>query len=281
MELKNNMTPSIFTIEKRKDFVKEFNKVDMDISNTIIKPSSGPKMSLYDYLNYCIRYWPYRCGALDISSYINSMNLTDVSEKSERFLLHLCELFINLLHYAIEQERYDFRFTNVLDAFGPTTIVSESERILQNIDYMLEQCCNMYVRVDKSEKFPKYIISKRDADVDSALESATDLSEYLLGYLDIRNENDLEYKKKTLIEIYNFLEPERSTYKNSFAGKMSETFFSSMNKLNIRHNDEKQIVLPNHERRNVYDELFKIGLFVIRSQELLDYQKDLEAIYKE
>ena len=54
-----------------------------------------------------------------------------------------------------------------------------------------------------------------------------------------------------------------------YSGKISETFFASMNKLSIRHNDDKQIVLPEYKQRSIYDKLFKIGLFVIRSKELL------------
>lgn len=275
------MNSSIFTIERRISFSKEFEKISFDLTNTFVKPSSGLQMSLYHYLDYCLKYWPFRCGSLSISSYINSIKFSNNSENSDKYKLLYCELYINLLHYAPEKERQDFKCDLVLDTFGQTQIAKESERIIQNIEYMLEQSCNMYVRVNKSGNYPKYIISKRDADVDATLESAPNINEFLLGYLDVRNEDDLDYKKNVLIAIHNFLEPQRYYYKNIYSGIISEAFFAAMNKLNIRHNNEKQIVLPENNQRSIYDKLFKMGLFVIRSKELLEYKQELETIYKE
>ena len=274
------MAQSIFSIERRINFPEEFKKILLDLVNTNVKTSLGSKETLYEYLDYCIKYWPFRCGSLNISSYMESMNLDNFPQNTDKYNLLYCELIINLLNYAPEKDRQDYKFVKVLDAFGKTDIARESERILQNLEYILEQGCNMYVRVDYIEKYPKYIISKRDADVDSALESAPELNDYLLGYLDVRNENDLEYKKNALIAIYHYLEPQRSTFKNVYSGKMCETFFATMNKFNIRHNKDDQIVLPEYKQKDVYDKLFKIGLCVVRSKELLDYQKELEAMYK-
>ena len=127
------MTQSIFTIERRLDFSKEFEKINLDITNTMVKPSSGLQISLYRYLDYCIKYWPFRCGALDISSYINSMDSVAISGNPDKFKLLICELMINLLHYAPEKERMDYKCDVVLDAFGQTEIAKESERINQNI----------------------------------------------------------------------------------------------------------------------------------------------------
>lgn len=276
----NIMTKSIFSIERRINFIEEFNKLFSDLVNTEIKTSLGIKFGFYAYLDYCIKYWPFRCGALNISSYMKTMNLNNIPENSDKYNLLHCELIINLLHYAPEKDRQDYKFVGVLDAFGQTEIAKESERILQNLEYILEQGCNMYVRVDESEKFAKYIISKRDADVDVALESAPELNESLLGYLDVRNEDDLEYKKNALIVICHYLEPQRNSFKNIYSGKLSETFFACMNKFNIRHNREDQIVLPEYILKDVCDKLFKIGLFVVRSKELLEYQEELEKMYK-
>lgn len=274
------MTQSIFSIERRIDFSKEYEKINNDLLNTKIISSLNIQMSLYNYLNYCIRYWPFRCGSSDINSYMNSMKLNNNSVYTNKYKLLFSELMINLLHYAPEKERQDFAWDIVYDTFEPTGIAKESERILQNYEYVLEQGCNMYVRVDKSEKFPKYIISKRDADVDAALESAPELNESLLGYLDVRNEDDLEYKKNVLIAICHYLEPQRNSFKNIYSGKLNETFFACMNKFNIRHNREDQIVLPEYILKDVCDKLFKIGLFVVRSKELLEYQEELEKMYK-
>ena len=51
---------SIFEIERRKKFAEEFPNFFEDLK-TEITIYSGKKYTVWEYLNYCIRYWPYRC----------------------------------------------------------------------------------------------------------------------------------------------------------------------------------------------------------------------------
>ena len=94
--------------------------------------------------------------------------------------------------------------------------------------------------VNQTNCFPQYRIYKRNAAVDTTVKKVPDLSDVLLSYLDIRNENDKKFKKGALIQLYNYMEPKRSVYKGLICGTISEEFFVSMNKLGIRHNTSDQ-----------------------------------------
>ena len=110
-------------------------------------------------------------------------------------------------------------------------VENEASRLLGNAEYLLEQCCNMVVREVEDDSFPKYYISKRNTNVDSAVASVPELGDVLLGYMDIRNADDLEFKKSVLTTIYGYMEPHRKEYKALACSSVSEEFFVSMNSI--------------------------------------------------
>ena len=160
-------------------------------------------------------------------------------------------------------------------------LLKETKRLLENADYILEQCCNMKVRLgDYKEGIeePRYCICKRDAEVDSAVESAPQLADSLLGYMDIRNKNDRTYKEKVLTEIYRYLEPKRKELRKGFIEAISEEFFAAMNKFDIRHNKGIQIKLHYTKRNALYDKIFRMALFVIQSEDVIKYKDEIKTL---
>ena len=105
------------------------------------------------------------------------------------------ELLINLLHWAPKQDFNDDQNTEFNFLPKKSDVENESERLIKNVEYILEQCCNMAVREVLNYDFPKYYITKRNAYVDAAVVAVPELKDSLLGYLDIRNVDDVEYKK--------------------------------------------------------------------------------------
>ena len=91
--------------------------------------------------------------------------------------------------------------------------MNEAARLIGNAEYILEQCCNMKIREEQDDEFPKYYITKRNASIDSAVIAVPELSDVLLGYYDIRNADDLEKKKVALTAVYAYMEPHRKEYK--------------------------------------------------------------------
>ena len=138
---------------------------------------------MIDYLNYCIRYWPYRCDAISIDDYLNGMIADKYTKQEQCKLLLALELYVNLLYWAPKQDYADDRDSNIGISFKKNDVEKEANRFLDNIRYMLEQCCNMYIRKKDEDLCPKYFITKKSAIVDAAAISEPELSDILLSYL--------------------------------------------------------------------------------------------------
>lgn len=196
---------------------------------------------------------------------------TDYSQHEK--ILYCLELYYNLLkwsviHNDIRKNQFEINFDKSFDF----TI----NAILENIIYILEKS-NYCIREKNKDDmiFPQYLLYKRDASVDAVLEYVPEISDILLGYLDFRNRNDRDYKKSVIIQLYNFMEPNRTKYKGYICGSISEEFFVSSNKLGIRHNDKNQIKIHYTKRIQIYDKLFKMALFVILTEQITQYKNDL------
>lgn len=284
MESANNMDKrlkaqrmSIFTIERRKDFPKAFAKFFEDLQS-LVQTSTGSNLKMFDYLNYCIRYWPYRCGATGFDDYLKGIGIDITNSRNDKDLLLILELLINLLHWAPKQDFNDNRNTEFDFAIKKNDVENETDRFIENAEYLLEQCCNMTVREEDNEIFPKYFITKRNTHVDAAVVAVPELSETLLGYLDIRNSEDLEYKKSALISIYGYMEPHRREYKSLTCSPVSEEFFTSMNSFGIRHNTKSQIRVQTKSIISVCDKLFMMAVYVLQTNEINEYKCELKEL---
>ena len=226
---------SIFTIERRKDFREAFSTFYADLQSPVTT-SNGDDYKMLLYLERCLRYWPYRCGATGINDYLQNIGVDITSPKEDKDRLLTLELIINLLHWALKQDYNDYQNTEFSISLKKNDLKDETERLLHNAAYILEQCCNMTIREEACSGFPKYYITKRSALVDVAVVATPELSEILLGYLDMRNAENVEFKKTALTTIYRYMEPHRKEYKGFPCSSISEEFFTSMNIFGIRHN---------------------------------------------
>ena len=268
---------SIFTIERRSDFRTEFAKFFGDLQ-TSITTTNGTVYKLFVYLDRCIRFWPYRCGATSIDDYLKAINVDITNPKCDTDLLLTLELIINLLYWAPHQDAIDDKNSDFNVSFVKNAVQTESDRLIENATYFLEQCCNMSIREEKEGRYSKYLITKRKAEVDTVLDVVPELSNLLLGYMDIRNANDLKYKEKALLAIYGELEPRRKEIKTWPCSAVSEEFFADMNKFGIRHNTEKQIKLTPKKKPIVYDKLFEMGLYVLHTEKVMKYKDELATL---
>lgn len=274
------MTASIFTIERRKDFQEAFSKFYKDLQSQVIT-STGDSHKVINYLNYCLRYWPYRCGATGIDDYLKDIGIDNTQPEDDRDKLLILELLINLLHWAPKQDFNDNRNAEFGFAFKKNDVENETDRLIKNAEYLLEQCCNMTVRKQEEDEFPKYFITKRNVRVDAAVVAVPELMDTLLGYLDIRNEDDLEFKKAALTTIYGYMEPRRKEYKALACSAVSEEFFTSMNSFGIRHNAKSQVRMQAKEKMTVCDKLFMMAVYVLQTEEVNGYKSELKALREE
>lgn len=269
---------SIFTIERRKNFWESFTRFVEDLHLSKVTTSANAHYKMADYLDRCIRYWPHRCGAVSIENYLYDIGVNLTNPKDERDLLLILELYINLLYWAPKQDLLDREGDALSITWKQDDVENETKRLLQNVAYILEQCCNMRIREIDDDSFPMYRITKRNAYVDAAVEAVPELSEALLGYYDIRNEDDLEYKKTALTSIYTYLEPKRNDFKKLEWSSFCEEFFAGMNSFGIRHNTKAQIKMQAKKKKNVCDMLFMLAIYVLQTPEVLQYKKSLKEM---
>ncbi len=235
-------------------------------------------------MEHCLRYWPYRCGAESITTYLKDIDVDWSNPKPEteeglKDALLMMELYINLLHWASVQDFQDKEDDEFNISLSKTGVEYETERLIANAEYILEQCCNMHVREFKptEKSFPQYRISKRDSRVDIAIEAVPELADVLLGYLDVRNADSRKYKESALTAIYGYLEPKRKEYKGLSCSSVCDEFFASMNSFGIRHT-KSQIRLQGKKRIAVYDKLFKMGLYVLQATDVEEYKQEMKAL---
>lgn len=271
------MTVSIFTIERRKNFPAAFSKFFEDLQSSVTT-STGDSYKMFAFLDRCLRYWPHRCGATGIDDYLKGIGVDITNPKEDKDLLLTLELLINILHWAPKQDINDDQNTEFSISFKKNDVENEAERLLGNAEYLLEQCCNMTVREVEDDEFPKYYITKRNARIDAALMAAPDLSDVLLGYLDIRNADDIEYKKSALTALYGFMEPRRKEYKALACSAVSEEFFTSMNSFGIRHNTKSQVRMQSKKKMEVCDKLFMMAVYILQTVEVNEYKNELKTL---
>lgn len=257
---------SIFELERRNDLVADFNWTVIELENTSVTTKSNDRLSLKKLLSDCIRTWPYRQGANSIPSYASAHGFDIFDTSKEIDILYNYELFLNLLHWA---PSYDSSRADMFSLGDSSTVDEECARCIENIEYKLEMV-NMRVRKITMKGTPQYVISKRDAQVDAVIEAVPELSETLLSYLDVRNQNDEDAKKAILKAIADHLEQKRKDkcYQGTEYNRLCENLFAVFNNASIRHKNSKQWKLKKAERLKLYDQTFKAAVHLLQKEDV-------------
>lgn len=297
-------TYNIFTIERRIDIKKEcirilrtckekrfFYPIDTleynfyrlflnDSHVDMAYASMYIKFNLFTIFNNTIETWKYRNSATNINEYFEDLGIQDFNnplDDSQSILILLTitnlldyskhcliNIFLsNPVDYPYDSEPYLRLLTNLYD--------NSTKIIRHNINYALEQI--NYKISDYGED--RKIFTKRDADVDSVLGIDIKLDQYLLGYLDIQNQDNIQFKKHALKTLADYLEPHKSEFKETSMNSYYDTFAFAVNNMNIRHNNKSQINLGSSEKE-VYDKIFRIGIHLIRELNVREIKKEIE-----
>ena len=268
---------SIFKIERRRDFPAAFTKFFEDLQTEVVT-SAGNSYKMLGFLDRCIRFWPYRCGAISIDDYLKGIGVDIKKPEKDQDLLLTLELLINLLYWAPQQDSNDLKDLQFDFSLKLNDVQNEAERMLANAEYILEQCCNMAIRVETDEVFPKYYITKRNTEVDATVIAVPKLSNTLLAYFDMRNDDDLAFKRSALVEVYKYMEPRRNEYKKLSCSAISEEFFADMNGFGIRHNTKSQVSLRGKRKKTIYDKLFLMAVYVLQSEDANKYRDEMKDL---
>lgn len=267
---------SIFELECRSDLVSDFTITVTDLDTTKVTTKALGSIYLKQLLNECIKTWPYRQGASSISSYASAKRFNVFNTDKEADILYSYELFLNLLHWA---PTYDSNRADILSFSDSSTVHEECTRCIENIEYKLEMI-NMRVRKIATGKTPQYVISKRDAQVDSVIEAVPELSEVLLSYLDVRNRNDEEAKKAILKAIADHLEQKRKDkcYQGTEYSRLCENLFTVFNNASIRHKNSQQWKLKKPERMRLYDQTFKAAIHLMQMEDVKGFNDTVSEL---
>ena len=266
---------TIFDLERRCDLLTEYEQIVTDLRNTYIQNAN-----MIFTLGLCIRTWPHRQGAISIDSYANSHGFSALDDTSEVDALYSLELLLNLLHWAPPNEKLSAGPFDV--NFGEASqLEKECTRCIENIEYFLTHI-NMRVREKNVAPFPQYAISKRDAQVDAVIEAVPDLSEALLSYLDIRNQNDMGVKEAVLKAIADYLEDRHreNYYKGTMYAGLERDIFTVFNNVDIRHSGQKQWKLRKPERMKLYDQTFKAAVHLLQMEDVKSFNVTVSDLKK-
>ena len=286
---------SIFELERRIPFTQDFIYFLVDLkSSKLHSVSYLSYKSIIPLLDDVITEWPWRKGSINIEHFAQKFGfyqeaifepifhdhpIPDEAEYDDQLSLYLLELIINLL----------FWIPNYLEQIGVIApgdnitkgrVLAELKYFFDNIKDLLDGM-NLQLKTITEDEANRYILVKRDADVDSVLEIVPELADSLLSYNDFRNRKNLKAKKAILIELAGYLEPIRKTFVDTPYYELADTCFFAFNNLNIRHNNAKQIPLSDGEQLEIYDKVFLMTLQLIRVSKVKDYKSDILVWLKE
>lgn len=276
------MPKSIFDLEVRLDFEKEYRRIMEIIDSPIFSTSHQSGLSFYQIINSIFQFWPYRRTARTIDEYFELKNLRfgDFSSSKEEKLYDI-QFMLDFIYWIIDRNR---KISKMYDSIRIRSIIEdllESNRhhfvlITDNIEEVIES-----LNMDIQEINDHITFIKRNADVDSVLtqlEEEPDIRLLLLSYNDFRVENSLEDKQYIIRKLADWLEPQRNKYK-SINPKLTSDVFAAINNGNIRHNNIKQWSFKTDEDQlKMYDKIFKMILHLIREEDVKKIREEIKTL---
>lgn len=250
------MSKSIFDIELRLDINKEFYKMVYYFHHCYgTTYYRNIPYSLIEAINqYAFLKWPYRDTCINCeefleriglrSDYFNRDNIYAMS--LEQFLYYL-EFIYNIISFSIDNNYILIKDKIVY------SIVENLELIAEKINYK-------FIKDND-----KYLLIKRDANIDCALKIITDkdISIILLEYNDFKIRNDIKEKASILKKIDIYIEKNKSLY-SKIDNDSYRSFGYILNNFGINHKiNDKYSNLKNNELIEWYDNAFQLALHLI------------------
>lgn len=276
------MVKSIFDLEVRLDFDKEYNRLVETIESRVFETQYESHLTFGEMANTLFLFWPYRHTSRTILEYfeLNRIKFGSfaLSREDRLYNIQFLSDFICWIcdyphHIAKGYDQEDIEF--LLEG-----IEKENHKIFvmlsQNIREIIESL-NMEIKIINNH----ITFIKRDADVDSVLtqfETESDIRLLLLSYNDFRVENSLEEKQHILKKLADWLEPQKNRYK-AINPSLTSDVFSALNNGNIRHNNQRQWFFETKEEQiKMYDKIFKLILHLIREEDIEKIHEKIKAL---
>ena len=256
---------SIFEIENRLDITKEFSKfieVFHEDTNAVLVREDYYTSTYTTFINaienIVFLKWKYRDTFLDVDEYLEHIGIKGNS--------------IDYLKLYIDEETFlryiEFIFNMIvlLDNEKSVTIQPLTMAAIENIPIILEKMNYKIEKVDEE----KYIITKRNADVDSVLTKVPEnIASLLLEYNDFRIQNDIGAKKKILKDIDLYIEKHKEI-KEQTDSELYNSIGMVVNKMGVNHpiKEEPFKSFKETELMEWYDKCFLMMILAIRTVEV-------------
>lgn len=238
----------------------------------------GNPYSLYDLVseNFAKNY-KRREHFLSLRELLDAIYIKcfDISEFDKYFLY--AEMYVDLI--------------SILDVLDNEDVETQKQIIKCQIEKVISSLGYKFIVVDDRQ-----IIVENDVFATEAAQVVTEFADIkealsILEYNHFSNKGNIERKKEILIKIASLLEPWRDDLNNHIEFKdvlklgnnnnvlAVEKLFRMFNKLNIRHNNEEQMLtgLSNQEIESWYDKVYTLSLFIILGKDvaqiLIDFSK--------
>ena len=271
---------SIFELETRVNLFDEFVDIECDLNEIKCEAIDYSGKSLRRIISQAMRTWPYRDGNSTISGFLEKRGIQiniaeEADETAEEDILYTLELYIYLLEWAIAFDKV--RKGSISYALDNKKLEDDLFPVIENVTNVLEKRNYVVRKQETSKAFPQYVITKRNASVDVAIQVVPELSEALLAYYDLRNKNDEKAKKSILLSLYEYLEPKKKEYKGTSYYEIYTKVFQAFNKFKIRHNDKEQIQLSKKQRMQLYDRTFDMCIHLLVMPSVAEYKAMIDG----
>lgn len=269
------MVKTIFEIENRLNIQKEFDKFISILHNNtnLIYTNSRAGDNRMSYVSLidkvAFKKWRYRDTFITVEEYLENIGIDKYVISGSKYIteeifLYYLEFIKNMTSIVLNEDviyKYDESFSAILD----------------NMKIILEKMNYMFKKVED-----KYIITKRDSDVDSILDKVPQkISEVLLEYNDFRNKDDIEEKKKILKKLDLYIEENKKIILG-IDSKLVDSIGTIVNEMGVNHpiNKEPYISLRESELIEWYDKCFLLMIHAIRTTEVNDIKKQRQELVK-
>ena len=274
------MVKSIFELERRFDFDKEFNRLYELLNQEIYnyEYSHRYNANFWRIADNFFTKWEHRLTAINVAQYFSDLEINykrpSSCDKTEK--LYILQFIDSYIYYMINTRKISTaRLIDLNNRIYTPYLV-----IIENIKILLE---NLNFRRQLNKENNTIIYIKRDCDTDSVLsiiENEDDLRLALLEYNDFRIENNIIEKRMILKKLGDYLEPKRKEF-NSINRPLTDDIFFMLNKFYIRHNNSSNITFDSDaDYIKWYDKLFKMIIHLIRMKYIIEVQNDLKEFKK-
>lgn len=247
-------------------------------SDKLIRLNTIFVFSYSEIFNSWIKYWDYRglnCDSKEIVSKIDSQKGRGNREYIKK-CIYMCEFILNVRQFLkYIQESNEYSGGRPFDYFDDALFID-------NVLYILDKLGYDYKVV---EKYKVVLYLKNSDAVETAIViNNKEVSDAIIEYNDFRITNNVIEKRKILLEIYKYLEPNRKKISDKNK-EVSESLFMAFNKLNIRHDNvdgkRKESIIADMESEELifwYDNIYNLSLIAIRLIELDETLKQFKEL---